>query len=447
MKSLALLTAAALLAVTAGQLTGSVGPTTSITQKRAKKVCNVLSYGAKADKSTDLGPAIQSAWQDCKSGGVVYIPSGEYAMSTWQTLSGGASWALQLDGIIYRTGTSGGHMIIIENTNDFELFSQTSQGAIQGYGYTFLSQGNYGPRLIRLVNVVDFSFHDLMLVDSPAFHLILATCKNGEVYNSILRGANRGGLDGIDVSGSNIYIHDVEVTNKDECVTIKSPAANMLVENIYCNWSGGCAIGSLSTGTAISSIKYNNIYTWQSNQMLMIKSSGGSGYVRDCSFTNFIGHSNAYALDIDQYWSSQSVGSGSGVQLSDLTVSDWKGTIIDPKRAAINMVCADGAPCTNISLSNLAFWSDSGAAIHYTCRSAYGQGYCLHSGSGSSYSAASSTVSSAPAGYNGPKMGNDLASGLGISRSIDIPTSIPTSFFPGATPLKPLLNGSSHRSL
>ena len=43
-------------------------------------------------------------------------------------------------------------------------------------------------------------------------------------------------------------------------------------------------------------------------------------------------------------------------------------------------------------------------------------------------------MSSAPAGYNGPKMGEDLGSGLGVSVSIAVPSSIPTSFYPGATP-------------
>ena len=383
-------------------------------------------------------------------------------MATYVNVKDGAGVAIQLDGIIYRTGTGGGNMIAINNSNDFEMFSSTSQGAMQGYGYTFLSQNTYGPRLVRLTKVNNFSFHDIKLVDSPAFHLTMDTCTNGEVYNTIIRGANKGGLDGVDVWGTNIYVHDVEVTNKDECVTVKSPAKNILVENIYCNWSGGCAMGSLSTDTAISEIKYNNIYTWQSNQMYLLKSNGGSGYVRDCSFTNFIGHSNAYALDIDQtvslfptlfltfpsylltshktnsppsqQWSSQSTGAGSGVVLSGLTFSNWKGTIVDPKRAAIQANCANGAPCTGISLSNIAFWSDTNAAIHYSCTSAYGSGYCLKSGSGGSYGTVTQTVSSAPAGYNGAKMGEDLGSGLGVSVSIAIPATIPTSFYPGATP-------------
>jgi rhamnogalacturonan hydrolase len=88
---------------------------------------------------------------------------------------------------------------------------------------------------------------------APAFHFTMDTCTNGEVYNMIIRGGNEGGLDGIDIWGTNIWVHDVEVTNKDECVTVKSPASHMFIEDIYCNWSGGCAIGSLGADTGQSS--------------------------------------------------------------------------------------------------------------------------------------------------------------------------------------------------
>ena len=101
------------------------------------------------------------------------------------------------------------------------MFSSTSAGAMQGYGYVFQSQGTYGPRLLRLTQVTDFSVHDIALVDAPDFHLVMDTCSSGEVYNMIIRGGNEGGLDGIDVWGNNIHVHDVEVTNKDECVTVK----------------------------------------------------------------------------------------------------------------------------------------------------------------------------------------------------------------------------------
>jgi rhamnogalacturonan hydrolase len=51
---------------------------------------------------------------------------------------------------------------------------------------------------------------------------------------------------------------------------VKSPAKNILVENVYCNWSGGCAMGSLGEGVDVSNITYRNIYTVQSNQMVRI---------------------------------------------------------------------------------------------------------------------------------------------------------------------------------
>jgi rhamnogalacturonan hydrolase len=51
------------------QLSGTVGPTTTTAHKAATKVCNILSYGGVASKTTDNGPAIASAWADCKAGG------------------------------------------------------------------------------------------------------------------------------------------------------------------------------------------------------------------------------------------------------------------------------------------------------------------------------------------------------------------------------------------
>lgn len=104
---------------------------------------------------------------------------------------------------------------------------------------------------------------------APEFHVILDNSQSGEVYNLAIRGADIGGSDGIDVSGSNIWIHDVEVTNRDECVTIKNPSSNHQIERIWCNQSGGSAIGSLGTGTTIQNILYRDIYNVGGNQMLM----------------------------------------------------------------------------------------------------------------------------------------------------------------------------------
>ncbi|KAL3421723.1 rhamnogalacturonase A precursor [Phlyctema vagabunda] len=434
--ALSCLTALLLSPLVSAQLSGSVGPSTTAASKRTKKVCNVLNYGGVASKSSDIGPAITSAFAACKSGGTVYVPPGDYGMSTWVTLSGGTAWAFQLDGIIYRTGTAGGNMFMIKHTTDFEMYSSTSAGAIQGYGYEFHTKGSSaGPRLLRLFDTTHFSVHDIILVDSPAFHFTLDTCDSGEVYNMAIRGGNQGGLDGLDVWGTNIHVHDIEVTNKDECVTVKSPASNLLIENIFCNWSGGCAIGSMGANTAISNIVYNNIYTTQSNQMMMIKSNGGSGTLKNCQFNNFIGHSNAYSLDIDSYWTSMSAVAGNGVQMSGLSFKNWKGTCSNgASRGPIKAICPSGAPCSNIVISDFAMWTEAGSYLANKCANAWGSGGCLKSGTAhTAYATSTVSIKTAPTGYTAPTMAGVVTAGFGLTKSIPIPT-IPSSFYPGATP-------------
>lgn len=88
-------------------------------------------------------------------------------MQTWATLTGGTSWALQLDGLITRTSTTSGNMIAVVNAVDFEMYSSTSAGGIQGNGYQCR---NAGPRLLRITTSTSFSIHDFILVDcKPRF--------------------------------------------------------------------------------------------------------------------------------------------------------------------------------------------------------------------------------------------------------------------------------------
>lgn len=62
----------------------------------------------------------------------------------------------------------------------------------------------------------------MALVDAPAFTVIVENGSRGELYNLVIRAGDEGGLDGIDLWGDNIWVHDIEVTNRDECVTTKA---------------------------------------------------------------------------------------------------------------------------------------------------------------------------------------------------------------------------------
>lgn len=435
----------ALAATTAAQLSGKVGPTTSTAAKAAVKVCNIMDYGGVADASTDNGAAILAAWNACKTGGQVYIPSGDYGLSTWLTLSGGKGVSINLEGTIYRVGTDGGNMIFIRDSSDLEVYSATSDGAIQGYGYEFHQNNTYGPRILRFYRCTDFSVHDIALVDSPAFHVSLDTCTNGELYNMIIRGANRGGLDGIDVWGTNMWIHDIEVTNKDECVTVKNPSDSILVEQIHCNWSGGSAMGSLGLDTNISNIEYNNVYTHHANQMYMLKSNGGNGTVQNVALNNFIGHSNAYTLDFDTAWSSMKVIEGDGIQYSNISFGGWKGTCSNGvQRGPIKVLCPEKVPCTDIAVDDFHVWTESGDKVLHACYNAYGDGACLNSGSATTAYTTTQTITTETA-YSYSTMAGELTAGLGLTVSIAIPT-IPASFFPGMQPISPLASAAGTAS-
>lgn len=103
-------------------------------------------------------------------------------------------------------------------------------------------------------------------------------------------------------------------------MTVKSPSSNIQVERIWCNQSGGSAIGSLGADTAISNVLYRNVYTNGGNQIFMIKSNGGSGYLSNVMLQDFISRGTAYGFDIDQAWSGQSPVAGNGVSLNGITL-------------------------------------------------------------------------------------------------------------------------------
>lgn len=154
--------------------------------------------------------------------------------------------------------------------------------------------------------------------------------------------------------------------------------------------------------------------------------------------TNQLGHGNAYSLDIDSAWSSMSKVSGDGVQLNNVTIRNWKGTEANgAQRGPIKVKCADGAPCTDITIEDFAMWTESGSSQWYNCESAYGSGACLRDGDEHTAYTTTQTVKSAPSGYSAATMASDLATAFGTASQIPIP-AIPTSFYPGATPVSAL---------
>ncbi|KUJ23727.1 pectin lyase-like protein [Mollisia scopiformis] len=420
--------------------TSSVGPLTPLSSKST--ICNVLDYGAVADNSTDIGLAILSAFTSCaKAGGAtLYIPPGSYSIATGVVLNGGSAYAIQIDGLITLTsdGSFNGNAIVIENASDVEVFSSNALGAINGQGYIErITSSGQNARLFRFISCSDISIHDMIFVDSPTFHLVFNEVSNMEAYHITVRGPDLGGTDGVDVTCTdNCYMHDIEVTNRDECISVKSPSNNILIEDIYCNQSGGMSIGSLtaditdsSDAAALSNITMRNIYIFQCTQMLMIKTfpggTGAEGYVKDSVFENFWAYDTTYALEIDQYWESTTTPDTGAVALSSLTFSNWTGTMDNgAERGAIVIRGSDIVPAVDISLEDFDMWTVNGNKVINQCKNVYGTGYCAGTSTAASLTTFTTSVTStvAPTGFVTPTSPAWGISGYGTTDPIPVYT-------------------------
>lgn len=151
-----------------------------------------------------------------------------------------------------------------------------------------------------------------------------------------------------------------------------------------------------------------------------------------------VGHSNAYTLDLDSAWSSQSVAAGSGVQYSNLTFSHWHGTSTNgAQRPVIRVLCPAAVPCTNIDIDSFYVWTETGSSEDYLCANAYGSGPCVKSETASHTTYTTTATVATVTGYTYTTMPGELSAGLGLTTSIAIP-AVPTSFFPGLQPTSAL---------
>ncbi|KAH2175248.1 hypothetical protein KXV74_006607 [Aspergillus fumigatus] len=398
------------LGLAAAQLIGPVGPTTALSKKTVD--CNILSYGAVADNTTDISTSFESAFNWCvrpNPGSRLVVPEGQYLISRGVVLSNATNWAFQLDGLI--TVAYGGNwtidralileglagtdvlnttingegdqkflldVLVIVNAVDFEFYSSNGLGAFQGQGYLYRNLNNTDrPRLVRLISPINASVHDLILVDSPKFHIVLDFAINVEAYHLTIRGANLGSYDGIDVIGTNYHIHDNEVTNRDECVSVKSPSHHALIENLVCNQAGsGISIGSLNVSAEISNILAQNISIIQGNNIAFIKTyPGGSGYVTKVTFSNFRSKASLYGLNINQYWQNTFEPDTGSVTLSNLVFRNFSGSVANGvQRPPLYLIANDLTYATNVTVEDFTVWTESGSSIVNKISNVFGHG-------------------------------------------------------------------------
>ncbi|CAK5265867.1 unnamed protein product [Mycena citricolor] len=348
----------------------------------AVKTCNVLDYGAKADNSTDLGPALLAAWNKCvipssthvATDTQLVVPAGNFLLRSNAVFDHAAYWNLRILGNIYLPydPSLGGTMIEFDHCTNIVL---SGNGAIYGNGYRYRPGGNLSlhpgrPRLIRFQSCDNCVITGVTLYDAPKFHVTIIG-NNNVAHNMAIHATNIGETDGFDMSGNNNYVHDVVVENGDECVTVKTPTNGFVAENLVCINGAGSNIGSFGAGNkavAVQNVVYRNVSVSNSDAGIMIKYfPDNSGYVRNITYNDFRFKAAAYPLYISAFWQGNGKDTGN-LQISDVTYNNIVGTGT-PTRPRVLLDCNAASPCKNIKFNGISVTNTVADKITHACGS------------------------------------------------------------------------------
>ncbi|KAJ3172334.1 hypothetical protein HDU87_007930 [Geranomyces variabilis] len=328
------------------------------------KICALPAHAA----NTDIGPLITALYTSCvqlNPGSTLLIPTGAHSLQSNVQFTKPVPFTLRIDGDIDVPFNPklGGTMLHFTHCNGITV---TGLGSINGNGNLWregrdLTLFPGRPRLLRLEG--DNSLiADLRFINAAKFHITVIG-NNNEIRNIDIKADHIGETDGIDISGTNNYVHDVSVENGDECVTVKSPTTNFKAENIICKFTAGCNIGSFGpvAGTAaIDGVYYRNVTMSSSDAGVMLKSyPSTSGYVKNIVYEDFTLTDVAYPIDIDMEWCHGPCPPKTG----DLTVqgATFKNFVVDgagqdSRRPVVKLNCPLGAPtpgCAGVKICGL----------------------------------------------------------------------------------------------
>ncbi len=170
---------------------------------------------------------------------------------------------------------------------------------LPGVGY--LERGENRPKLFKVENSTDTLVENIILKNS-AYWTFEAKNVTGFEARWVDIDARRTteekhttddltafNTDGFDVSGSNVYIHDCNIWNQDDCIAVKDDSENMIFERI--NASGlGLTIGSIGGGHYVRNVTFRNCYMKNTFKGIYIKprNCGDPANITDVLYENIV---------------------------------------------------------------------------------------------------------------------------------------------------------------
>ena len=149
-------------------------------------------------------------------------------------------------------------------------------------GIGYLARGENRPKLMVVSNSENVLFENISLRNSPywsfwapnAYGLEVRDCKidvrrDGKDEHT-LNDLAAFNTDGFDVSGRNVWIHDVIIWNQDDCISVKGNSEHMLFERITAS-GFGLTIGSINHNEVVNNITFRDSFMSKTVKGIYIK--------------------------------------------------------------------------------------------------------------------------------------------------------------------------------
>ncbi|XWS55440.1 hypothetical protein CRYUN_Cryun09bG0000600 [Craigia yunnanensis] len=334
---------------------------------------NVISYGAKADGTTDSTKAFLATWaQACGSTNpaTIYVPKGRFLLRNvdFPGQCNNNAIVIRIDGTLmapadYRVIGTANNWLSFQNVDGVSIFG----GILDGKGTGLWACKNSGKDCPSGATSLSFSnsknvvIIGLTSLNSQMFHIVINGCHNVKMHGvKVSAAGNSPNTDGIHVQlSSSVTILNSRIQTGDDCVSIGPGATNLWMENIACGPGHGISIGSLGkdqneAGVQNVTVKTATFIGTQNGVRIKSWARPSNGFARNIVFQHVVMKNVQNPIVIDQNYcpgNKNCPGQVSGVKVSDVTYQDIHGT--SATEVAVKFDCSSKYPCTGIRLEEV----------------------------------------------------------------------------------------------
>ncbi len=220
--------------------------------------CTFESAPGSCDGAADDTAQLQEAFSSCTSSGTpVVVAAG--ANCTSRPLQIPSNAVLVVDGVLQAADRSDWPSNS-DGVPPFLLSAHTRNVTVRGQGVINGRGEQWWPR----IHVIDWSRPRLIVFDNASDVVMEGVTLRNSAYWTCLLGGTRFSVrdvridgpdfqvapetDGIDVAATDVHIDGVDIRNGDDSICIKSPSANVLVENSIVRQGNGLVVGTAASG-------------------------------------------------------------------------------------------------------------------------------------------------------------------------------------------------------